>query len=123
MKTAIITGAGSGIGLATAVLLAEQGYRIVGVGRDEAKLANLTTKLGKGRGRRHRGDDRLPVLAGIRDGKRPVGRRRRRLDEYQISEPARDGIGVDGTPGRVTRSCPDRIMGARLASHDPTGLA
>lgn len=47
MKTAIITGAGSGIGLATAVLLAEQGYRIVGVGRDEAKLANLTTKLGK----------------------------------------------------------------------------
>lgn len=37
-KTAIITGAGSGIGLATAQLLAGAGYRILLVGRDRAKL-------------------------------------------------------------------------------------
>lgn len=37
-KTAIITGAGSGIGLATAQLLAGAGYRLLLVGRDRTKL-------------------------------------------------------------------------------------
>ena len=46
MKTAIITGAGSGIGLATARRLREQGFAIVGVGRDEGKLAGLVAELG-----------------------------------------------------------------------------
>ena len=45
MKVAIITGAGSGIGLATAQLLAEQGFAIVGVGRSKDKLATLEAEI------------------------------------------------------------------------------
>ena len=41
MQTAIITGAGSGIGLATAKMLYAAGHAIVGVGRDHTKLAAL----------------------------------------------------------------------------------
>ncbi len=46
MQTAIITGAGSGIGLGTAIKLHEMGMAIVGVGRDPAKLANLEKAIG-----------------------------------------------------------------------------
>ncbi len=46
MKVAIITGAGSGIGLATAKMLHAEGLAIVGVGRDKAKLAALEQALG-----------------------------------------------------------------------------
>jgi len=46
MKTAIITGAGSGIGLASAKALSAMGFAIVGVGRDTAKLATLEAEIG-----------------------------------------------------------------------------
>ncbi len=46
MKVAIITGAGSGIGLATAKMLHAEGLAIVGVGRDKGKLAALEQELG-----------------------------------------------------------------------------
>src|SRR5579859_1448670 len=41
MQVAIITGASSGIGFATAVKLADAGMSILGVGRDETRLARL----------------------------------------------------------------------------------
>ncbi len=47
MKTAIITGAGSGIGLAAAKLIHASGTAILGVGRDPAKLAALEAFLGE----------------------------------------------------------------------------
>lgn len=46
MKVAIITGAGSGIGLATAKMLHAEGIAIVGVGRDKTKLAKLESEIG-----------------------------------------------------------------------------
>lgn len=46
MKVAIITGAGSGIGLETARMLAAAGVAVVGVGRDTGKLANLEAAIG-----------------------------------------------------------------------------
>jgi NADP-dependent 3-hydroxy acid dehydrogenase YdfG len=45
MKTAFITGATSGIGLATAHTLAAEGYRLILCGRNTAKLAELKEKL------------------------------------------------------------------------------
>lgn len=46
MKVAIITGAGSGIGLGTARHLSAAGMAIVGAGRDPAKLQTLTDTIG-----------------------------------------------------------------------------
>lgn len=46
MRVAIITGAGSGIGLETAKLLHAAGCAIVGVGRDTKKLATLEAAIG-----------------------------------------------------------------------------
>lgn len=46
MQVAIITGASSGIGFATAVKLAGLGTAIVGVGRDQPRLAHLAETIG-----------------------------------------------------------------------------
>jgi NAD(P)-dependent dehydrogenase (short-subunit alcohol dehydrogenase family) len=45
MQVAIITGAGSGIGFATALKLADMGMAILGVGRDQTKLAHLVATI------------------------------------------------------------------------------
>ncbi|ATP17726.1 MULTISPECIES: SDR family NAD(P)-dependent oxidoreductase [Sphingobium] len=47
MQVAIITGAGSGIGLCTAKMLHDAGMAIVGVGRDPAKLETLESEIGE----------------------------------------------------------------------------
>lgn len=44
-KTAIVTGAGSGIGLAAARMLYERGYRVMLVGRNRAKLEQASAEL------------------------------------------------------------------------------
>ncbi len=47
MQVAIITGAGSGIGLATAKMMHDGGMAIIGVGRDPAKLESLAKAIGR----------------------------------------------------------------------------
>lgn len=47
MQVAIVTGASSGIGFGTAVKLTEMGMAVVGVGRDQNKLADLAAAIGK----------------------------------------------------------------------------
>lgn len=45
-RTAVITGASAGIGRATARLLAEQGWNVIGIGRDAARSAESEAELG-----------------------------------------------------------------------------
>jgi NADP-dependent 3-hydroxy acid dehydrogenase YdfG len=47
MKNILLTGAGSGIGLSTAKLLAESGHRLILIGRNESKLAALAQAIGQ----------------------------------------------------------------------------
>lgn len=46
LKTAVVTGATSGIGLALATRLAEEGWRVLAVGRNREKLKSLTDRFG-----------------------------------------------------------------------------
>src|SRR6516165_9874850 len=47
-KTTLITGGGSGIGLAVARLFLKEGAQVFITGRDEAKLRQAAEKLGRG---------------------------------------------------------------------------
>ena len=57
-KTALITGAGSGIGAETAALLVARGYRVIAAGRRMERLTALAERLGK---------DCLPVTLDVAD--------------------------------------------------------
>jgi NADP-dependent 3-hydroxy acid dehydrogenase YdfG len=46
-RTAIVTGASSGIGRATAAVLVERGARIAGLARDHVRLDSLARELGR----------------------------------------------------------------------------
>ncbi|MDR2975406.1 MAG: SDR family NAD(P)-dependent oxidoreductase, partial [Propionibacteriaceae bacterium] len=46
-KTAIVTGAGSGIGLATAKMIIEDGGTVVAVDLDQDRLGQAQTQLGE----------------------------------------------------------------------------
>ena len=58
-KTALITGASSGIGRATAILLAQQGFRIIAAGRRVERLQELVNQFGE--------DALYPIVFDVRD--------------------------------------------------------
>jgi NAD(P)-dependent dehydrogenase (short-subunit alcohol dehydrogenase family) len=58
-KVALITGAGSGIGKAAALLLAKEGAKIVALGRTEDELEETVTKI------QNSGGESIPVAADI----------------------------------------------------------
>lgn len=49
-KTAIVTGASSGIGRATAILLAKNGVQVIGIGRNEKELSSLRDEVNEFKG-------------------------------------------------------------------------
>ncbi len=57
MKSALITGAARGIGLATAKTLLDRGWRVALLDRDEAELTRAVTELGDG----------MPIVADVSD--------------------------------------------------------
>ena len=60
-RVALITGAGSGIGRAAAVLLAKEGYRIGALGRDAEDLQEVVQKIQKAKG------DAMVLVADVAD--------------------------------------------------------
>ena len=45
MKTAVITGASSGIGLAALAELTQKGFRVIGIGRDQTRCEQVKQKI------------------------------------------------------------------------------
>ena len=46
-KVAVVTGAGQGVGYATAAKFIEEGATVIGIGRTEAKLVKAAEELGE----------------------------------------------------------------------------
>ncbi|HEY3838207.1 MAG TPA: SDR family oxidoreductase [Bryobacteraceae bacterium] len=64
-RVGIVTGAARGIGRATAIRLAEDGWSLVLSGRSEEELASLTGEIEKGGGKA------VPVIGDLREGATP----------------------------------------------------
>src|SRR5688572_15461682 len=79
-KVALITGAGSGIGKAAAILLAQQGAKIAALGRSQEEVCETVDEIERGKGMA------MPVVADISDaahmelGCRQVAERWGRID-------------------------------------------
>jgi NAD(P)-dependent dehydrogenase (short-subunit alcohol dehydrogenase family) len=66
-RTAVVTGAGSGIGRATAIGLAREGARVVGVGRNEPRLQSAAAEADGAAGRIEAFEADLMTDEGIQD--------------------------------------------------------
>ena len=108
--TALVTGAGSGIGRATAVRLSENGYRVIGFDRDESGLSTTVQSAAQER--------ILPMVVDLAD-----------LDDIELSISKvldlhgvpdllvnNAGVGVAGTVGETTVPDWDRTIAINLTA-------
>ncbi len=107
LKTALVTGAGSGIGRSIATTLAEMGLRVALVGRDREKLERTRADFVKGR------DSAFVAPCDITD----------RAAVKVARRPDRGGLGIDRRPGLQRRhQCEEPQPGVarprRLGSND-----
>ena len=75
-KTALVTGASSGIGAATALALAAEGARVAIAARRIPRLNELAERI------RHGGGDALPIEADVTDEAQASGMVQRVLQEF-----------------------------------------
>jgi NADP-dependent 3-hydroxy acid dehydrogenase YdfG len=75
-KTALVTGASSGIGAATALALAAEGARVAVAARRLGRLNDLSERI------RHSGGDALPIEADVTDEVQAAGMVRRVLQAF-----------------------------------------
>ena len=88
-KVIIVTGAGSGIGLATAVILAEAGARVVLAGRTVPDIEAAATKV------RAAGGDAVAVVADVSQESDVVAMVDRAVSEFGRLDGAFNNAGVE----------------------------
>jgi NAD(P)-dependent dehydrogenase (short-subunit alcohol dehydrogenase family) len=109
-KVALVTGASSGIGRATAVRFAEEGAQIVLVGRDRAALSATAAEIGRG------GGEAFAVVADVtveRDAERVV---RETIDDFDRLDVLVNAAGIlaGGTIETTTLAAWDEMLNVNL---------
>jgi NAD(P)-dependent dehydrogenase (short-subunit alcohol dehydrogenase family) len=115
-KTALITGAGSGIGAATATLLAAQGAKVVAVGRHLETVQRVADQI------KAAGGEALAVTADVSDEAQIAAMFRRALDTFgridvlhnnaALTDPAI--MAADGAIANMDAAVWDRVMTVNL---------
>ncbi len=109
-KAALVTGASSGIGRATALKLAEAGARVALVGREAAALAVITQEIASGNGDAH------AIAADVtneRDAERAVGETVERFGALDVLVNAAGGL-TNGTVETTPLAAWDAMLGVNL---------
>lgn len=90
-KVALVTGAGSGIGEAAALLLAERGAAVVLIGRTESELEETAEQV------RNVGGDALTVVADVSDSEAMAAAVERTVERFGRLDVVVANAGVNGT--------------------------
>src|ERR1041385_3854444 len=89
-KVALVTGAGSGIGKAAALLLAKQGAKVAALSRDEAELQKVMEEIAK------QGGEGLVVAADVSQPAEMEGAIRRVVDRWGRLDIVFANAGING---------------------------
>jgi NAD(P)-dependent dehydrogenase (short-subunit alcohol dehydrogenase family) len=98
-KVAIVTGAASGIGEATAILFAEEGASVVAVDRDESKGAQLVQRI------RDQGGQAMFVPADVSDPEQVQAMIGAAVDSYGRLDVVFNNAGIEGEMNVPTADC------------------
>lgn len=103
-KVAVVTGAGSGIGQAAALLLAQHGVRVGLIGRTEEKLARTAEKI------REAGGEALLAAADVSRPEQVETAIRRVVDRFQRLELVFANAGINGLWAPIEKLAPEEFM-------------